>query len=329
MLFKKTLKVASATALWMVALLGVNSAMAQDELPTYSAETLIGAGPAYTIEFDQVAAAPSQDPPVLASMLQATVKAGDRAAYYIAQATTEERVHIRVSGTGVLGLPHAPAVAIGVADTNTPANTVYDQGTVTGAADAVPVAGLRGAGYRYTVFGLTGRTVRNIRVTIPDNTANDATVSGVGTGGVMVSVYADQADAHFGEGTPYASADMDLLAVKSSVTSRGADDNPVDSTATAASRFTRISGKEAATGPYEVSVGGFEVFVNGTHLDAMNGGDLQSNVVATDPTSSLYAQTGVNGGTRFYGDGGWAFAEELLSNLVYGGLVMRRPCRPR
>ena len=40
MLFKKTLKVASATALWMVALLGATSAMAQATLPTFSAEAL-------------------------------------------------------------------------------------------------------------------------------------------------------------------------------------------------------------------------------------------------------------------------------------------------
>ncbi len=302
MLFKKTLKVASATALWMVALLGATSAMAQDELPIYSAETLTGAGPTYAINS------------ATGGGMDTTVKMNDRAAYYLGEATAEDPAYIRVAATGVLRLETMPTVEIvtqvtGVDPVETPAGT----GTA--------VAGT-GAGYRYTVNDSTNvpdAPVIAIKVTIDaDDNADDAKVTGVGTGGVMVAVYDDQADAHFGEGTPYGSGGSNLVKVASSVTAMAASAAPSVNTASAISRFTAIKGAEAATAPYEIAVGGFNIMVKEGHLDAADGRDL-TTVAAEDDTAvgtddfdagddTLWTLTGVNGGTRFHGTGGWAFA---------------------
>ena len=309
MLFKKTLKVASATALWMVALLGANSAMAQT-LPTFSAETLTEAVAPFGIEIDHDGTA--GDPGVFTTVM-ATVPVNERAAYYLEQAAAGDAgVHIRVVATGVLRFRAAPTVSIGSSATAAD-DATYTDGTITAPADARAVGGLAagGTGYRYAVTGaLTGRVVKSIRVAIVDDGAgDDANVLGMGKGGIMISVYDEQDDAHFGTGEPYDSKSRDVLTVASSVTAKAAPNNPVRNTASAVSRFTSISGQEAATRPYEISVGGFEVAVNGAHLDAADGESLTSNIPdPPTPAMSLYGQTGVNGSTRFHGDGGWAFA---------------------
>ena len=192
MLFKKTLKVASATALWMVALLGATSAMAQTPLPTFSAETLMGVGPMYNVESE--------------ADLSATVKANDRAAYYLQQAgsAADDVVYIRVAATGVLRLTQAPTVTLGTVAGNDPVGTPANFTSGSTVGEGVPVAGA-GAGYRYPVTAVVAdRVVQSIQVTIGDNVdLVDLKVTGIGNGGITVAVYADQADAHFGEGTPY------------------------------------------------------------------------------------------------------------------------------
>ena len=106
MLFKKTLKVVSATALWMVALLGATSAMAQDVvLPTFSAEAL----PAAAMTAD----GPGVNAPD-ADGMPATVPINSRAAFYLAESVKAAApLHLRVSSTGVLALARAPTVQIG------------------------------------------------------------------------------------------------------------------------------------------------------------------------------------------------------------------------
>ena len=307
MLFKKTLKVALATALWMVALLGANSAMAQD-LPTYSAETLTGNGPAYDLEFNHVGD-DEADPPIPDPELTTTIDINSRAAYYlglVTAGTADTYVHIRVSTTGVLGLSGAPKVELGSVSARGALETaaVHAAKTTNWVEVENPDAVALGAGYRYAVMAAgADLEFRGIRVGVLDDAADpDMSVTGVGNGGVMVSVYADQADAHFGEGAPYLSDSSDLLSVKQSVAAVAAPENPVGNEATAATRFTAIDGFEEATGPYEISVGGFQVTVNGAHLNAESGLPLGTDAAAN------YKATGVSGGTRFYGDGGWGFA---------------------
>ena len=310
MLFKKTLKVASATALWMVALLGVNSAMAQDlEDSTYSAETLDGAGPTYAIQIPD------------AAELDAEVPVDGRAAYFIGEATAEEQLFIRVAANGVLRFAGPPAVAI---VTKTGSDDPEAQQAL---GDAVrdPIAGAQNAGWRYAIGPVTldaNERVVGIRVTItgaggvaPDGDA-DASVTGIGDGGVTIAVYNEQADAHFGEGTPLVSGSSDLLRIARSVKAASASGavTPVTQTASAISRFTSISRYEAAPGPYEVSVGGFLISVNGTHLDADTGAALGGPEASPTTEMARWTRVGLrtgaaaHGSTRFYGDGGWAFA---------------------
>jgi hypothetical protein len=294
MLFKKTLKVASATALWMVALLGATSAMAQEVvLPTFSAEAL----PAAAMTAD----GPGVNAPDATGMPAADIPINSRAAFYLAESSSAEPVYLRVVSAGVLALARAPGVEIGTQAEGEASPSFAD----TGVGTADPVA--EGLGYRYTLANIDDAV--SVRVTVEQNSADDAMVTGIGTGGIMASVYASRADAHFGEGTPYMSGSGDLLKVARSVTAAGAPDSPSMLTASAVSRFMAIKGMEAAMAPYEVSLGGFNVTVNGEHL-APDGTTLMSNVAPApaDPVVSLYSQTGVGGATRFYGDGGFAFA---------------------
>jgi hypothetical protein len=295
MLFKKTLKVASATALWMVALLGATSAMAQEVvLPTFSAEAL----PAAAMTAD----GPGVNAPDATGMPAADIPINSRAAFYLAESSSAEPVYLRVVSAGVLALARAPGVEIGTQAEGEASPSFAD----TGVGTADPVA--EGLGYRYTLANIDDAV--SVRVTVEQNSADDAMVTGIGTGGIMASVYASRADAHFGEGTPYMSGSGDLLKVARSVTAAGAPDSPSMLTASAVSRFMAIKGMEAAMAPYEVSLGGFEVKVNGAHL-APDGMTLDAIALTgstqTPVEDTLYMQTGVAGGTRFYSDAGFAF----------------------
>ena len=102
MLFKKTLKVASATALWMVALLGATSAMAQgatieaDAPPIYSAEML--------------AASATGMYPVMGDGLETDVAGSSRVIYYLTDDEEETDVFLRIAPTGVLRFTGGPTV---------------------------------------------------------------------------------------------------------------------------------------------------------------------------------------------------------------------------
>ena len=296
MLFKKTLKVASAAALWMVALGGANSAMAQEVvLDTFSAEALPAAA-------SMTAAGPGVNGPD-ADGMSADVAINSRAAFYLAESSADSPLHLRVAATGVLALARAPEVEIGTQAPGATEPTFTD----TGVGNDEPVAD--GLGYRYTLTNIDNAVM--VRVTVEQDSDDDAMVTGIGTGGVSVAIYASRADAHFGEGTPYMSGSGDLLKVARSVTAKGAPDSPSSLTASAARRFMAIKGMEAAAAPYEVSLGGFNVTVNGEHLapDGMTLDAKAATGATQDPVEdTLYSQTGVGGATRFYGDGGFGFA---------------------
>ena len=313
MLFKKTLKVASATALWMVALLGANSAMAQlADLTTYSAETLKGAAPPYAIAN------------AAGNVLDAEIPVDPRTGYYIGQATTTAGpVHVRVSATGVLRFAAStvPKVEIGSytdRDENPVTPDVFtpnDAVTVgNGVAVAPPASGWR---FPVTVSAENTPLAGNvIRVTLgdPNNSevGMDASVTGMGTGGVAVSVYAMQADAHFGEGTAYMSGSREMMRVARSVAAVSATGlNPITHIASAISRFTSIAGAESAPAPYEVALGGFNVTVKRDHLVAATGAPLGG---ADTSLEDLWMATGIrtargaHGTTTFSAPGGWDFA---------------------
>ena len=306
MLFKKTLKVACATALWMVPLLGANSAMAQPQstLPMYSAEAItVNAGNAARPRYGINNLA---DP---GALLSGNVPLAPRAAYIIGLAgADDDQVYIRVAPTGVLQFEAAPELVIG---TRAPGATTVDY---TGSALASsPAAALSADGAGAYIFTMgSGSAVANaagIQVRITRQTgANDAAVRGVGNGGVMVSVYRDREDANFGEGATDSSGSRDILSVRPSVTVNTASALPEAHTATATSRFTMLDGYATRTTPFEVSFGGFNIAVNGEHRAPDGMTLMQKAEDATDPVG-LWAQTGINGSTRFYGDGGWAFAQ--------------------
>ncbi|MYD94534.1 MAG: hypothetical protein F4Y02_12765 [Chloroflexi bacterium] len=309
MLFKNALKVASATSLWMVALLGANSAMAQTMLPTYSAETLTNGGPTYNIELP--ATAPSASVPV------------NEDAQFALQ--NPDGHWIRVSATGVLRLPtavaNAPTVTIGHRPTATPTATpTYTpsggltdaEATTSGSAFIYPVGTAR--------QGTATDSIVAIRATLQavgDAAAADASVTGKGPGGFTVSVHRSKEDANFGRNA-LVSGGRNAIMVMTSVTAEGKSIASVDNVASAISRFTSIKGMENSPRPYQINLGGFEITVNGDHLRASDGLSLTDYMDGSDNTAgntddpadgALWTQTGVNGTTRFYGDGGWGFAQ--------------------
>ena len=127
------------------------------------------------------------------------------------------------------------------------------------------------------------------------------------------------------------SGGSDLLAVARSVKAMAASAAPSVNTASAISRFNAIKGREAATAPYEIAVGGVNIMVKPTHLSALGGGTLaflaaDDDTLADENTAfspgliTLWTLTGVNGGTRFSGAGGWGFASgfRLAANPATG-----------
>ncbi len=314
MLFKKTLKVALATALWMVPLLGANSAMAQavSTLPMYSAETLRNTGTAARPKYG-INNSPTTD----VDPMRAVVALAPRARYRLVNAGAgEDQVFIRVAATGVLRFERAPVVVIGH---RAPGTTTTDYTTNTALGTSAPSADGMGA-YIYTVAAAQTNPF-DVRVEIGATSGDDdAAVSGPGNGGVMVSVYRGAEDANFGEGATDSSASKELLSVRHSVVVKTASASPELHTATATSRFTKLDGFTTRTSPYEVNFGGFDIQVTDSHRTP--NGQTIAEVAEATATSTPWAQTGVNGGTRFYGDGGWAFASGFrLAGTPTGGTV--------
>ena len=263
MLFKNTVKAASAAALWMVALLGANSAMAQ--LPTYSAETLTGGGPTYPIEL----------PTPLPS---AAVDVNEDAQFALQNAAAAPNdVWIRVSATGVLRLPmvatSAPTVQIG--SKATPTATPTFSGTGVGTAEATT----SGSAFIYQVTGREGTdpisSIQAALQAVGGTAPDDASVTGMGAGGFTVSVHKTKEDANFGR-SALVSGGKNALMVMSSVTAEGKSIATVDNVASAISRFTSIKGMENATRPYQINLGGFDINVMESHLRASDGATLSS-----------------------------------------------------
>ena len=265
----------------------------------YSAETLRNTGTAARPKYGI-----NNSPTSGVDPMRAVAALAPRARYRLVNAadTDGNRAYIRVAPTGVLIFERAPTVVIG---TRGPTDTTSDY---TGAALAggAPSADGKGAYVFTVVAAVTGAF--DARVEIAVDGATDASVKGPGTGGVMVSVYRGAEDANFAEGNVDSSDSKDLLSVRHSVGVKVA--NPAGApevhTATAISRFTKLDAFATRTSPYEVNFGGFNITVEGGHRTPT--GETITEVATATATSTPWAQTGVNGTTRFYGDGGWGFA---------------------
>ena len=301
MLFKKTLKVASATALWMVALLGANSAMAQD---TYSLETFGALTPPATMH-------------TVAGAFEGKVVVDEFLRYDLANVSGDTSVFVRVTPVG-MAFGAAPRVHFDAVDTQTPPEAVPDTSNRTMELGA-------SGGYRYELDTATPR-VTHIRVSM-----TNAMVSGATAGMVQVSVYSTERNAHFGQGDALAELGMTdaMFEVGPSVSVVAAMGSPFAHTATAETRFRELEG-----GPGKYPMGGFNVVINTMHLtpagmsirDAARAADNTATpaLAAIEPdgdgafTSAqeamirerLFGVVGISGHnsrSRFYGDGGFAF----------------------
>ena len=284
MLFKKTLKVASATALWMVALLGATSAMAQ----AYSAEALTGAE-------DDVSFAVNT---ATADGFRTTFDLGARLAYQMRTDT----VHVRVAAEGVLAFAsgNGPSLGYWALDTEDAADAMIDEEMDALADISDGAMSADGDAWVFTTTAITNARSVRLAVTIPTRPNDpDAMVKGIGSGGVSLAVYgtADREGAEFGDDTAIAGPmSEDVLAVARSVSVAPLSSDLI---ASAASRFTAIKGMEDAQAPYEASLGGFHISINATHLgpDGMVLGD-----------DADYTAVGLVGSTKFSSDAGFAFA---------------------
>ena len=297
MLFKKTLKVASATALWMVALVGASSAMAQTRRTgaLYSAEALVNTGsPARPIAgIDNIAgsdnAAIVDDPAELMARVSLSTRAPPTIWGWRAP-TDDEDVFIRVSSTGVLAaLKRLRTLVIGTRALGA-ATADFDLRRRMRTASQIPatagMAAADGAGWRYRVSVARYANAAGIRVAIEelgkstgvdtDQVAgNDAAVTGPRCQEEWrLSVYDGSGRRTFRRG--YALCRRAVMthaaASKYSVKRDGRPPGlpAVLSTATAVSRvhgsIKNMAGLRTR-GPYEVSFGGFNIMVNnGTHL---------------------------------------------------------------
>ena len=116
MLFKKTLKVASATALWMVALLGATSAMAQATLPTFSAEALTRDAGVTAFGVNRAAG------------FTANMVVNERLQYYLG--TTGRNVYARVSPSGMAFAPtKTPTLQIDTGEMQEDGTITWSPGT--------------------------------------------------------------------------------------------------------------------------------------------------------------------------------------------------------
>ena len=311
MLFKKTLKVASATALWMVALLGANSAMAQATmLDTYAAEALTADVGATSYAVDAGAD------------LSTTMVANERVNYYLRVA--DRTIYARVAPSGVMKFATGAEPALHLDTGETAAN-----GTVTwtpGSALTGDNAGATASGgaLRWDLPGsatLAGDTVRLRAVITQRGTEGDAEamVTAMGAAGVSITIYDKQEDAHFGEGATHQTATANFFNVASAIDVKSPAGVPFTHTATAASRFTQFG-----AGPGKYPFGGFDIQIEGDYLNAAGTGLMAAAMAAVGPTDPaeptaeetaqargmLFGAVGINAAmsnTRFYGDAGFGF----------------------
>ena len=316
MLFKKTVKAASAAALWMVALMGANSAMAQ-MLDTYSAETL-------------TAAAGTKDFPVesAADMTAhlAIAKAGVR--FDLSEATDTEQLFLRVAPSGMKFAAGANPTIVLQTAADAAAVTA---GTWTTAAGAVAAAGEDANGDALTfAIGQSGgtavvRTAHAVRflATITartgDGAGSEALVSSPGTAGITLALYEKERDAYLGEGTPLATGGANFFNVMSSIEVKGATAAAVKRTAASTEQFRQFIADDR-TG-MKTSLGGFDVQVNAKHLIASTGLSLAATHTPADDgdaateevlnLAAVYTAVGIDtakSSSKFSGAGGQGFA---------------------
>ena len=306
MLFKKTFKAASAATLWMVALLGVNSAMAQT-LDTYSAEALTASSATATM----YGVNSTTD-------LSATMTAGERVAYYMRVGGTRN-VYVRVSASGMA-----------FAEGNEP-DLFIDEGTANATTGVIEFAvssqeiggraAASGGGFRWAVSDQDDNDdadALRLRVVVEADGADtpEALVSSVGQAGVSISVYDTEEDAHFAEGTPHQGpTSTPMFNVASSVKVGTATADPEEHTASAAAQFRQLT-----DGPGKYSLGGFNVTVAEGHLNAA-GVSLRMVALAGEVDAEqeltmaekhvLYTQVGIArtmSSSKFRGADGQGFA---------------------
>ncbi len=288
MLFKKTLKVASATALWMVALLGANSAMGLDfddpQTATmnsplvFSAEALEAA--ATDLGYNVTAAGLTGDTTLgtLAGLL-----------------ARNSALYIRVDVHDVLALRDAPTLST---------HLVASDGTL-GAAVAVDnETDAATDQYLLYVVGPDGAFAGNTVLSM--DFQDDLVVTGMGNGTVSMRAYDTIAGGLRGEGVTLFAKDLTLLTVASSVTVTG---EPAAQTATVASNFTQFKGEtDTAPPPGIVNLGGYTLEVNAAHLKP--DGTATTNVIA-DANIAAGAEDGTGSFASFAGDGGFGFASSV------------------
>ena len=321
MLFKKALKVASATALWMVALLGANSAMAQTMLPTYSAEALTREASATAFGVNSGA-----------DGFTAPLVVNERVKYRLGRATTTA-TYIRLAPSGMaFAAGKLPTLRV---DTLAPAVPGGAPPTWDETASAIDGVLASGGARRYMIPGDPAReAAASVRITAlitgdTDATVPEAMVTAMGTAGVTLSVHEEEEDAHFGEGTVLQSGATNFFMVASSIGVASATAAPTPHTASAAAQF-----KQLTTGAGSVSLGGFNVTVTETHLNAAATSLRAAAVTASgeaDPAvatpgapltaaqmDQLYVQVGIAAAmsqSKFYGANGQGFAYASMFRL--------------
>ena len=337
MLFKKTLKVASATALWMVALLGANSAMATINLDGTPAAAVANATAAQTFSLETIEAADN-------------VSAAGKPKFYSVTAAsgTDHLAVTRTLGSAQL-LPNVylrydfnehvmlrPTAGLETADV-----TVANGGTATlesGLTDS------------FVLVHVTGATTNTSVVTVQFEDA--LATSGRGNGTVQVRGYGDPEDALRGDnGTLFdVSATLFKVARSVSVTVESAT-----ATADVEEGFTKFTPDSNPT-----RLGYFSIGINAMHLASDTGvalgmvaADAASGDEATEAdapvlfdglsagVNALFAQLGIktnegvagatadtarggHGKTTVSGDGGFAFGTPSFCNNP-GGPVMGSP----
>lgn len=312
MLFKNAMKAASAAALWMVALLGANSAMAQTTLsftdattgmtPVFSAEILAGTGSAYPVT------------------VSGGLEIGGAAFGTLTSVINKSNaVYIRLDAGGVLKLVAAAAPGLGVGAAGSE--------TAVEAADVSLDA--KGNYVIYTIDMDADRTGAHVAAVTFG--AGSIQVTGVGTGTVRLRAYDDIRDAIDGDaaltGFDYRRAALTVARSFSVMAAKAMQ------TATVVSGFTQFSG--AAGGK---SLGGLKIHV-ACHFDPTSGdrvGATACDPAADPPTFPLLTDvnidTAVNrSGIVVSGDGGFGFAPKasqlgLFPGSMAAGNTPANPC---
>ena len=332
MLFKKTLKVASATALWMVALLGANSAMATINLDGTPAAAVANATAAKTFSLETIEA--SDNVSAAGQPKFYSVTAGNATDLAVTRtlgsAQILSNVYLRYDFN-----EHVKLHAIDAADA-----TIAGGGTATlqsGATDAFVLVQLDDAAVAESVVTL--------------NLQDSLATSGRGNGTVRIRAYAEAQDALRGDNDTLFDQSATLFKVARSVTVTVASGIATADVETGFTKFTPDSNP--------TRLGYFNIGINAMHLDAGDGtalgpvgADAASGTESTDADApilfdglsgavntmfeklgiktnmtdavSLADARGGHGKTTVSGDGGFAFGTPSFCNNP-GGPVMGSP----